>query len=241
MLPGLRKGFVNTGMKTQQPPLVCHEGRTDWPSASQTASQLCNLRQKQHVFHNGILWLSRNKVNPTSRENAIRVCRCCAQITHNTWHTACLPLPQGTVTYWLYSQASTLIDLIFSSLNYRKGLQMYDQTHQYSRITTLQALYITSSTTLTYNSEAVKISSSFSMLKHWNKQDQDNSMNKGTVTTRYLLAASQRQGSILYHLQKILLTPKCSLKKRREIETTGTEHKQSNEWVSAWNIRKYQN
>lgn len=56
-------------------------------------------------------------------------------------------------------------------------------------------------------------------------------MNKGTVTAQYLLAASQRQGSILCHLQKILSTPKCSLKKKKkeEIEETGIECKQSNE------------
>jgi len=51
-------------------------------------------------------------------------------------------------------------------------------------------------------------------------------MSKGTVTVQYLLAASQRQGSILHHLQKILLIPRCSFKKKYKNEA---QHKESNE------------
>lgn len=118
--------------------------RLTWWALKHPQAQLAlnnsNPRHRQDDFHNRV---PGNEVNPTSRENSARVHRCCTRPMHDTWHPVCLPSP---VTYWLYFKPVTLIELTLPSLSHRKGLQMHDQTHQYSRITILQAVYNTSST-----------------------------------------------------------------------------------------------
>lgn len=63
------------------------------------------------------------------------------------------------------------------------------------------------------NSQAFKVKFFNYYFKTEANRNQNDSMSKGTVLAQYLLAVSQRPGSILRHLQKILLTPKCSFKK----------------------------
>ena len=81
-------------------PVTTHAHLTGPQTAtSRLLHNYSNPRQKQDVFSTSALWVSGNEVNPTSRENATRVYRCCTKNVHNTWHTVCLPLPESTVTY----------------------------------------------------------------------------------------------------------------------------------------------
>lgn len=98
--------------------------RRTWWALKHPQAQLVlnygNSRHREDNFPNRIPRVSGNEINPTPRENSARVYRCCTRIMHNTWHPVCLPLPEGTVTYWLYFKPSTLGELTFPSLSYRR-------------------------------------------------------------------------------------------------------------------------